>query len=328
MTEPTVRPPLTPDAPYPAADKPTMYFIGVTTHRSSIMQVFPRWANFWGLGDVAIQGMNFPWHDEPKNYRRAVEFIKQDPRSLGALVTTHKLDLLRACRDQFDRLDEFAALMGEVSSISKDQGALVGHAKDPITSGLALQAFLPDRHWERTGAAALVLGAGGSAIAITWYLLQTQHGRNRPSRIIVTNRSVPRLEEIRLFHQRIAADIAIEYHHTPQPELTDAIVATLPPGSLIVNATGLGKDAPGSPLTDRAVWPDRGIAWDFNYRGDLRFLAQARAQSAAKQLQIEDGWIYFLHGWTRVIAEVFHLDIPTSGPNFDELSRIASAART
>jgi hypothetical protein len=49
MTEPTVRPPLTPTAPYPAADKPTMYFIGVTTHRSSIMQVFPRWAAFWGL---------------------------------------------------------------------------------------------------------------------------------------------------------------------------------------------------------------------------------------------------------------------------------------
>ena len=176
MTEPAIRPPLTTQDAYPAADKPTMYFIGVTTHQSSIMKVFPRWAEYLGLGDVVIQGMNFRWHDEPANYRRAVAFIKDDPLSLGALVTTHKIDLLSACRDQFDRLDPFAELMGEISSISKDDGQLVGHAKDPITSGLALEAFLPDRHWERTGAEALVLGAGGSAIAVTWYMMQTTHG--------------------------------------------------------------------------------------------------------------------------------------------------------
>lgn len=327
MNEPAIRPPLTPQDAYPPADKPTMYFIGVTTHQSSIMKVFPRWAEYLQLGDVAIQGMNFRWHDEPANYRRAVAFIKDDPRSLGALVTTHKLDLLRACRDQFGRLDPYAELMHEISSISKDGGELVGHAKDPITSGLALEAFLPERHWERTGADALVLGAGGSAIAITWYLLQARHGRNRPTRIIVTNRSLPRLEEIRQFHARIGADLALEYHHTPAPEATDAILASLQPGSLVVNATGLGKDAPGSPLTDAASWPERGIAWDFNYRGNLVFLDQARAQQTAKRLQVEDGWIYFIHGWTRVIAEVFHVDIPTSGPQFDEISRIAASVR-
>ena len=327
MTDVLVRAPLTPGEPFPAAEKPTMYFIGVTTHQSSIMRVFPRWADFLGLGDVVIQGMNFRWHDEPDNYRRAVALIKDDPLSLGALVTTHKLDLLHACRDQFDRLDEFAELMGEISSISKDGGCLVGHAKDPITSGLALEAFLPERHWERTGTEALVLGAGGSAIAVTWYMLQAAHGANRPSRLIVTNRSQPRLDEIRRFHRQIAADLPIEYHHTPRPELTDRIMAGLKPGSLVINATGLGKDAPGSPLTDSAVWPEKGLAWDFNYRGDLTFLRQARAQEQARGLQIEDGWIYFIHGWTRVIAEVFPIDIPTRGPQFDELSRIASGTR-
>jgi len=304
-----------------------MYFIGVTTHQSSIMKVFPRWAEYLGLGDVVMQGMNFRWHDEPENYRQAVEFIRQDPLSLGALVTTHKLDLLRACRDQFDRLDEFAELLGEISSISKHDGCLVGHAKDPITSGLALEAFLPPRHWERTGAEALVLGAGGSAVAVTWYMLQKSHEANRPSRLIVTNRSTPRLEEIRHFHQRIGADIPIEYHHTPTPDVTDRIMAGWKAGSLVATATGLGKDAPGSPLTDAAPWPQDGLAWDFNYRGDLVFLRQARSQQQAKNLHVEDGWIYFIHGWTRVIAEVFHIDIPTRGPQFDELSRIASGTR-
>jgi shikimate 5-dehydrogenase len=304
-----------------------MYFIGVTTHQSSIMKVFPRWAEFLGLGDVVMQGMNFGWHDEPEHYRRAVDFLRRDPLSLGALVTTHKLDLLRACRDQFDRLDEFAELLGEISSISKRDGSLVGHAKDPITSGLALQAFLPPRHWEQTEAEALVLGAGGSAVAVTWYMLQQSHGANRPARLIVTNRSTPRLEEIRQFHQRIGAEVPIEYHHTPTPDLTDRIMAGLKAGSLVVNATGLGKDAQGSPLTDSAPWPENGLAWDFNYRGDLLFLKQARSQRQARNLHVEDGWIYFIHGWTRVIAEVFHRDIPTSGPQFDELSRIAAEVR-
>lgn len=327
MTDFVIRPPLTPDRPFPPAGKQTMYFIGVTTHQSSIVKVFPRWAERLGLGDVVMQGMNFRWHDEPENYRRAVAFIKHDPLSLGALVTTHKIDLLSACRDQFDRLDGFAELMGEISSISKHEGCLVGHAKDPITSGLALEAFLPERHWERTGAEALVLGAGGSAIAVTWYMLQRSHGDNRPSRLIVTNRSLPRLEEIRRFHERIGADLPIEYHHTPAAETTDRLMAGLKPGSLVINATGLGKDAPGSPLTDAAPWPERGLAWDFNYRGDLLFLEQARARQAARNLHIEDGWIYFIHGWTRVIAEVFHIDIPTSGPRFDELSRVAADTR-
>jgi shikimate 5-dehydrogenase len=304
-----------------------MYFIGVTTHQSSIMKVFPRWAECLGLGDVVIQGMNFRWHDEPENYRRAVEFIKRDPLSRGALVTTHKLDLLRACRDQFDGLDTLAELMGEISSISKHDGRLFGHAKDPISSGLALEAFLPPRHWERTGAEALVLGAGGSAVAVTWYMLEKSHGGNRPARLIVTNRSLPRLEDIRRFHEQVGADVPIEYHHAPGPESTDPLLARLKPGSLVINATGLGKDAPGSPLGDSAEWPENGLAWDFNYRGDLLFLQQARARQAARKLHVEDGWIYFIHGWTRVIAEVFHIEIPTAGPRFDELSRIAAETR-
>ena len=313
---------------YPPADRPTMYFIGVTTAKSSIMKVFPEWAKALRLGDCGIRGIDLKQHDEPARYRQAVEFIKSDPLSLGALVTTHKIDLLRACRDQFDRLDEYAELMGEVSSISKSGRRLVGHAKDPISSGLALDAFLPARHWQETGAEAFILGAGGSAIAITWHLMKAEHGANRPVKIIVANRSTPRLEEIRRIHERAASGVATEYCHTPEPEMSDRIMGRLRPKSLVVNATGLGKDAPGSPITDAAVFPEGGIAWEFNYRGDLLFLRQARAQEEQRHLLVEDGWLYFIHGWTRVIAEVFHVDIPVRGPKFDELCRIAARVRS
>jgi shikimate 5-dehydrogenase len=110
--------------------------------------------------------------------------------------------------------------------------------------------------------------------------------------------------------------------------MSDRIMGRLRPKSLVVNATGLGKDAPGSPITDAAVFPEGGIAWEFNYRGDLLFLRQARAQEEQRHLLVEDGWLYFIHGWTRVIAEVFHVDIPVRGPKFDELCRIAARVRS
>ena len=79
---------------YKPADQRTMYFIGVTTGKSSIMRVFPNWAAQLGL-DAVIQGIDLPLHDEPERYREVVWFIKDDPLSLGALVTTHKIDLLQ-----------------------------------------------------------------------------------------------------------------------------------------------------------------------------------------------------------------------------------------
>jgi len=313
---------------YRPAKRPTMYFIGVTTGKSSIMRVFPEWAKFLKLGECQIEGFDFVPHDQPERYREAVDFIKRDPLSLGALVTTHKIDLLKACRDQFEELDEFAALMGEASCISKRNGRLVAHAKDPITSGLSLEAFLPERHWEKTGAEVFVLGAGGSAIAITWYLMKPEHGGNRPSKIIVGNRSNGRLQEIRHIHEKLRSGLEVQYALTPTPDLADQVVHDLKPGSLVINATGLGKDAPGSPLTNAAVFPQNGLVWEFNYRGNLLFLDQARAQKTSRYLTIEDGWTYFLHGWTRVIAEVFQVEIPVRGSRFEELGRIAAAART
>ena len=37
--------------------------------------------------------------------------------------------------------------------------------------------------------------------------------------------------------------------------------------------------------------------------------AKVRAQQEASGLRIENGWTYFIHGWTQVIAEVFHIAI-------------------
>ena len=203
-----------------------------------------------------IKGFDFPPNDQPEHYREVVSFIKNDPLSLGSLVTTHKINLFKASRDLFDGIDPYTQILDEVSSISKRGNELWGHAKDPITAGYSLEAIVDDGYWRRTGGQMLLLGAGGSSLALTLYLHNKQlEGGDVPSKIVVTNRSERRLEEMKVIHQQIGFNIPVEYHLCPTAEGNDAITTALPPASMVVNATGLGKDAPGSPLTDDVVYP-------------------------------------------------------------------------
>jgi shikimate dehydrogenase len=308
------------------AKQPTMYFIGVTTTKSSIMKVFPEWANALGLKDTVIKGIDIEIHEKPGVYRQVVEFIKNDKLSAGALVTTHKIDLYNAATDLFDYLDPYAQSFGELSSISKADGKLYGHAKDPISSGLALEEFVPKNFYRDHGGDVFILGAGGSAIAMGAYLMQKKFVGNYPSRIIIANRSLPRLKKIEEIYKVLTpGGIGLEFHLTPESQQNDEVLKNVSPYSLIVNATGLGKDRTGSPLTDECEFPEHSLIWEINYRGDLKFMHQAETQKKKKDLFIEDGWKYFIHGWTQVVAEVFHIDI--KGKLLGELDTIATKIR-
>ena len=309
------------------AKRSSFYYIGVSTTESSIMRIFPKWAEHLGIGGTKIIGINCKIHDEPKVYRKVVEFIKNDKNSLGALVTSHKIDLYEAAKDLFDEIGPYTKLLGELSCISKKKGKLWAHAKDPITSGLSYESFIPKNHWKNSRGDICILGAGGASLALTTYFMKNLEKENWPYRIYVSNRTIPRLENMKRIHNQINPGIKIEYIHSPKPEDNDKIVNHLRPFSLVINGTGAGKDFSGSPLTNAVEFPDNGYVWDYNYRGDLIFLKQARNQQKDKNIHVEDGWIYFLHGWQRVIAEVFNLDIPTSGPEFETLSKIALKAK-
>ncbi len=304
----------------PAKDK-TLYFIGVTTGQSSIMKVFPKWSEYLGLSAV-IKGFDFEPHASAEEYRRAVTFIKEDPLSLGALVTTHKIDLYQSCKDLFDYLDPFAVQLGEISSISKKDGLLCGHAKDPISSGLALEQFVSEGYWlNHRDSEVLLLGAGGAALAMGVCLTQKSKGENVPKKIIIANRSIPRLRSAEQVLKSLNEKTEFVFLHNPTAEDNDRTLSQMPRGSLIVNATGLGKDAVGSPITDHAVFPEEGLIWEINYRGKLIFMEQAEAQKVERNLVIVDGWEYFIYGWTQVISEVFHINIDTD--KLEQLSRLA-----
>jgi shikimate dehydrogenase len=282
-----------------------LLFIGVSTGGSSIVRLFPRWAGLLGL-EATIEGRDMAVRAEAEEFRAVVSEIAEQEDICGALVTTHKVDVYRHALDLFAELDPLARLCREVSCISKRDGVLLGHAKDPITAGRALAELLDDDYWQRTGAHVLCLGAGGSGTAISVHLLSLAAP---PAHIVVTDVEPARIAELRQIHARLAPTASVEYRVVSSREETDAVTAALPPGSLLINATGLGKDLPGSPVSDRARFPERGTAWDLNYRGELAFLRQARQQARERRLRVHDGWRYFLHGWSEVIAEVFGLDL-------------------
>ena len=305
---------------------PTFYFIGVTTGKSSINKVFPLWMEVMGKPGVVLEGIDHAIHDDAENYRKSVAQIKYDSKSLGALVTTHKMDVYKAARDMFEYLDPYAEITGEMSCISKKDGQLLGHAKDPITAGLSLEAIIEPGYFGKTGGHVLCLGAGGSAVATLLYLVNKKDASDRPEKFIAVNRSPGKLDHMADMVAKYNTDIQVEYVHNSDPVKNDAIMAKLPDHSIVINATGMGKDTPGSPITDSGVFPQNGIAWEFNYRGELDFMHQALAQVNSRNLRVEDGWIYFLHGWSQVIAEALHIDLTLE--LFKKLDEAASTVRS
>ncbi len=301
-----------------------LVFIGVSTGRSSIMRVFPKWAGLLGL-DAEIVGCDLPLRALPPTYRRVLRSLIADPTIKGALVTAHKIDLLTAGRDYFAELDTYATICDEVSCIIKREGQLLGFAKDPLASALALADFLPRDYWSAAERDVLCLGAGGAAIAISVALAQAQKDTGGPRRFLLADILPERLDSMRWLHAKLPRPLPFEYHHSAGAADNDRLLHSLAPGSLVINATGLGKDLPGSPLSAAALFPPDGCIWELNYRGERDFMAQARAQAKSRNLTIEDGWMYFLHGWTQVLAEIFSLQLDDE--LFKQLGAAAAALR-
>ena len=296
---------------------PTIHFIGVSTKQSSIMNVFPSWAQELGLGDVSINGVDLPLHAPPELYQEVVNFIRYDGNSNGALVTTHKIDLFKGAHQLFDEFDWFAASMHEISSISKRAGKLIGQAKDPVSAGRTLTGMIPQKFWPGEGGDVFCMGCGGAGVAITWFLLQGDHRLGRPLRVIVSDVSAERLAHLR----QLVDTTALEIELVHDPKDNDRILEGLKEKSLVINATGLGKDRPGSPLTEQGRFPRCAIVWELNYRGGLDFFHQANRVATERALTVHDGWDYFVHGWSCVIADVFHVDIPN-----ERVSKLAEIA--
>ncbi|MDE2731358.1 MAG: shikimate dehydrogenase [Bacteroidota bacterium] len=289
-------------------------FFGVTTAGSGAMKLFPQWARALGVQRAEIRGVDLPLSQGLQEHRRAVRRLKEDPAVRGALVTSHKLAIVRAAGDLIDKLTPEARLCGEVSALYKRSGQLWGHACDPANCGLAMRHFLGNDWWPRhPDAQILSLGGGGATVALLVHLLtQADH---RPQAVTIVEKRQDNLEHCQRITRTLGTrQMALHYVHSGDSSDCDQLVSKLPPGSMVINATGMGKDIPGSPVSTRAVFPVNGVVWELNYRGTRPFLHHARRQVAERNLIVEDGWNYFLYGWSSVMGLVF--DVPITPRRF------------
>ena len=259
--------------------------------------------------ECTVRGVDIALEADDYTYTRFLRDLLADDGAAGAVITSHKVGVFRAGRALFAGLDPLAVACGEVNAIRRTGEGLLGWARDPISVGRVV-----DRIWPESEGEVVCLGAGGTARALAQHLFSTRP----PVRFVCADRvggSLERLAEI--------AGSPVAGHLGDGP--FDELIESAPAGSLIVNATGMGKDRPGSPITDEARFPPRVVVWELNYRGDLKFLDQARTKATASGLRVHDGWQLFCHGWAAALSTV--LDMADDDKLGDRFSDAAQALR-
>lgn len=283
-------------------------FVGVTTASSLIHRAMPAWQPLLPTR-CTVRGVDVPLGASRDVYAGLLDRIRDDDSVAGAVITTHKVGVYQAGLLRFEWLDPLAVACEEVNAIRRTPAGLHGWARDPVSVGRVVEQI-----WPGDGGQVVCLGAGGTARALARYL-GVAGPRVRFDCADVDTGAVQRLTGLAWWPVT---------GYTGQGPW-DHLVGTAQPGSLIVNATGMGKDRRGSPTTSRVRFPPRATVWDLNYRGDLEFLRQARCQAAESGLRVHDGWQLFCHGWAAALTVI--LDLPDDGGLGDRFAEAAKALK-
>jgi len=301
--------------------KPTMFFIGVSTDKSIVNNVFQDWIKILDK-DAEIIGVNLDINCNTSKYLEIVSYIKSQPLALGSLVTTHKVRLYNSTKHLFDSISNSCREFEEIGAIYKKGKSLYGEVTDIYTTKYALNQFFSLNYFKNNFADCCILGAGGAGLALAFNILSNKN--SLPDRLILTDINKSRIENSKKILKKYDKNNILELHLVTNSE-TDEIIKNLKKGSLIVNATGLGKDRDGSPFSANVDIPMNCYLWEFNYRGNLDFLRIAREQSVKNELVIVDGWMYFIHGWTQVMSRVFN--IANIEDYFDRFLEVANSKK-
>ncbi len=193
------------------------------------------------LGDWTYELWPTPNQELPMR----IAAIRADDAIAGFNITIpHK----QAIVPFIDSVSTHARAIGAVNTVVKRAGLLVGDNTD-------WRGFLADLDWHRiattAGSIALVLGAGGSARAIVYALLQ------RNVRVRMLNRDIKRAHLLALA-LRPHGDVSV----------IDAVDAVRDSAALIVNCTSAGMEPNNhtSPWPDGAPFPAHATLYDLVYK--------------------------------------------------------------
>jgi shikimate dehydrogenase len=295
-------------------------FLGVTTRASSVHLSFPGWSRCLDH-ELALEAIDLPLRSPAIDYRRFVERLRSRENSLvGALITSHKTSVFDAAGDLFHRITPAASVLQEVGMVYWRGSELVADANDALsTKAVSERLLLRNRGWQTGLKRAVVLGAGGAGSALV-HTLATQEALGCTG-IAVTEADYGRAKVFREQVNRWDALVPVTVY---SDRAADSIVQDAGQGALIVNATGLGKDTPGCPVSPNIVFPLRATIWEFNYRFTNQekenFWELAKGQQESQSLVLEDGWDYFVWGWLGVMSNIVGLS------PYDHYSCFASVA--
>lgn len=297
-------------------DGKIMYFVGVSTQQSIINKIFPKWMEVLGF-NVQLQGIDIPLNASANIYRDCAKKIKESSDVLGALVTTHKIAMYSYANDVFDVLSDSARAFKEIGAIYKRNNMMGGEATDIISVNNAFNNIFEKVN--NKGSDICILGCGGAGIALGYAILKFYNANF--NKVIMTDINFDRLEHAKKTLMTYDTEKKLQFVHVQSIQDNDIIINSLSNNSFVVNATGVGKDVQGSPISNAVQFPYGSCIWEYNYRGNLEFVKIAEEQAKEKHLSIYDGFEYFIYGWTTVISRVLNIDI-TKG-NFDLLANIA-----
>lgn len=222
------------------------------------------------------------WEVEPGSLPQFIEGLRS-PDNLGVNVTVpHK----EATIHILDRIDDSAGTVRAVNVVVNKSGVLSGHNTDGVGF---LRALEQDAGYAPRGRRVLVLGAGGSAKAVSFALV-----RAGVASIVIANRTLDRAE-------RLADQLRSGYFPggaEPQPVVSSPVVSSIDASraglarvasesDLIVNCTTLGMkhgpDEGASPITARQI-PAQALVYDLVYNPPVTPLLKQAALAGAASL--------------------------------------------
>ncbi len=221
-----------------------------------------------GLDAIGFDAKYNMWPTPPNNLENRLATLR-DPNLLGVNVTVpHK----EAVIPFLDNLDNTAERLQAVNTIVNANGKLTGFNTDMFGF---LNALEIDAQFDVEGKSVIIVGAGGSARAIT-----TGLALNGARSITILNRSVAR-------SQSLAKEMAEYNVEVTGQELTDGTIKHLSPPDLLVNCTPFGmtgSDLEGAfPPIDPLLSPST-LVTDLVYNPSDTPLLRRAAESGAETL--------------------------------------------
>jgi len=215
-------------------------------------------------------GLDFvyaPYEVKPESLGKAVQGLAA-AGVVGFNVTIpHKERIF----EFLDRIDPKAKELGAVNTVRVEQGRLVGYNTDAPGFLLSLKKSV-----DPYGKSVLVLGAGGSARAVVFSLLEAGI-----SQLAIANRSLDRAQQL---VDDIISVVPIKLISLPDSEINQ----TIRQADIIINATPVGLKPDDPPVISMEMIRPGQVVYDLVYNPpETQLLKQAKAKGAITQNGLE-----------------------------------------